>query len=175
MESKATCTPNRTIASGSVREDTSKTHLCIVSCKTQKFGCKWNWPYLQIVEVRSCSNGNLAWRVALILSVVCVYGNLLCACECWSNHITIMKMYMCTLTAIFFMNSILMKCGCSPSDLCPCTHKFNYTRVQSVIPSNNITISYLLPVGLCRAIPQLRHSIARLARGDGPHRLTTDF
>lgn len=40
---------------------------------------------------------------------------------------------------------------------------------------NIISGSYLLPVSLCRAIPQMRHSIAWLARGDGPHRLATDF
>ena len=34
---------------------------------------------------------------------------------------------------------------------------------------------YLLPVGFYRTIPQVRHSIAWLARGDRPHRLVADF
>ena len=44
--------------------------------------------YLKVVEVRACSNGNLVWCVALILSVVCEYRNLLCTCESMKvNHV----------------------------------------------------------------------------------------
>ena len=33
--------------------------------------------YLEVMKVRACSDGNLAWCVALILTVVCEYGNFL--------------------------------------------------------------------------------------------------